>query len=129
MNYPYISIKKDNFNRWRMKMHIQSQFFWHHIKQHKMIYLFMLTLFITGIIFAAIIVNSMTFSQQQDLFFHLYQYFQQVNTEDAINRIDIFKRSFFFHIKYLSLFFLLAITIIGIPIIWILNFIKGVVIG
>src|SRR5699024_12647821 len=38
-------------------------------------------------------------------------------------------RSFFFHIKYLSLFFLLGITIIGIPIIWILNFIKGVVIG
>src|SRR5699024_6050592 len=116
MNYPYISIKKDNFNRWRMKMHIQSQFFWHHIKQHKMIYLFMLTLFITSIIFGKITVKSMTFIQKQNLFFHLDQYFQQVNTEDAINRIDILKRSFFFHIKYLSLFFLLGITIIGIPI-------------
>lgn len=94
-----------------------------------MIYLFMLILFITGIIFGAITVNSMTFVQKQDLFFHLDQYFLQVNTEDAINRGDILKRSFFFHIKYLSLFFVLGITIIGIPIIWILNFIKGVVIG
>jgi len=128
-SYPYISIKKDNFNRWRMTMHIQSQLFWHHIKQHKMIYLFMLTLFITGIIFGALTVNSMTFIQKQDLFFYLDQYFQQVNTENAINRIDILKRSFFFHIKYLSLFFLLGITIIGIPIIWVLSFIKGVVIG
>src|SRR5699024_9591208 len=63
------------------------------------------------------------------LFFYLDQYFQQVNTENAINRIDILKRSFFFHIKYLSLFFLLGITIIGIPIIWVLSFIIGVVIG
>lgn len=110
-------------------MQTQSQFIWQHIKQHMVVYLFMSILFITGIIFGAIMVNSMTFIQKQDLFFHLDQYFLQVNTENAINNKDVLKRSFFFHMKYLSLFFLLGITIIGIPVIWILNFIKGVVIG
>src|SRR5699024_12143945 len=94
-----------------------------------MFLLLMITLIITVIILGALTVNSMTFIQKQDLFFYLDQYFQQVNTENATNRIDILKRSFFFHIKYLSLFFLLGITIIGIPIIWVLSFIKGVVVG
>src|SRR5699024_6740752 len=100
MNYPYISIKKDNFNRWRMKMHVQSQFFWHDSKQHKMIYLVMLTLFITGIIFGAITDNSMTFIQKEDLFYHLDQYFHQVNTEYDIYKIDILISIFFFNIMY-----------------------------
>lgn len=110
-------------------MYIQKSNVWTHVKEHMMIYLFMVILFITGIIFGAITVNSMTFIQKQDLFFHLDRYFMQVNTEEAVNSKDILKRSFFFHIKYLSLFFLLGLTIIGIPAVWVLNFIKGVVIG
>jgi len=109
-------------------MYIQ-QSIWAHMKQHMMIYLFMVILFITGIIFGAITVNSMTFIQKQDLFFHLDKYFMQVNTEEAIYSKDILKRSFFFHVKYLCLLFLLGITIIGIPAVWLLIFIKGVVIG
>src|SRR5690625_2107265 len=106
-----------------------QQSIWAHMKQHMMIYLFMVILFITGIIFGAITVNSMTFIQKQDLFFHLDKYFMQVNTEGAIYSKDILKRSFFFHVKYLCLLFLLGITIIGIPAVWLLIFIKGVVIG
>lgn len=110
-------------------MYLQKSNVWKHIKEHMMIYLFMVVLFITGIIFGAIIVNSMTFIQKQDLFFHVDRYFMQVNTEEAVHSMDILKRSFFFHVKYLCLFFVLGITIIGIPAVWMLLFIKGVVIG
>lgn len=110
-------------------MLIQQSRIWNHVKEHVMIYLFMLVLFITGIIFGAITVNSMTFIQKQDLFFHLERYMTQVNAEEAVHSKDILKRSFFFHVKYLALFFLLGITIIGVPVIWLLIFIKGVVIG
>lgn len=122
-------LNRESFNRWRMTMYIEKSNIWAHIKQHMMIYLFMVTLFITGIIFGAVMVNSMTFIQKQDLFFHLDRYFMQVNTEEVAPSKDILTRSFFFHVKFLSLFFLLGITIIGIPAVWILNFIKGVVIG
>src|SRR5690625_7318714 len=93
------------------------------------IYLFMVILLDTGIIVGAIIVNSMTFIQKQDLFFHVDRYFMQLNTEEAVHSMDILKRSFFFHVKYLCLFFLLGITIIGIPAVRMLLLIKGIVIG
>lgn len=93
------------------------------------IYLFMITLFLTGIIFGAITVNSMSFIQKQDLFFHLDRYFNQITGDETIASKDILKRSFFFHMKYLFLLFILGLTIIGLPVVWILIFMKGLVIG
>lgn len=100
-----------------------------HVKDNMMIYIFMTILFLTGIIFGAITVNSMSFIQKQDLFFHVDRYFIQINGEEAILSKDILKRSFFFHLKYLLLLFILGLTIIGLPIVWVLLFIKGLVIG
>lgn len=122
-------LKRIYFNRWRMPMLKHQNRIRSHVKDHIMIYIFMIVLFITGIIFGAITVNSMTFIQKQDLFFHLDKYMTQVHSEDTVHSKDILKRSFFFHFKYLALFFLLGITIIGVPAIWLLLFIKGVVIG
>src|SRR5699024_8809086 len=118
------------FNRWRISMNYKSKHFvLEHVKENMMIYIFMMTLFLTGIIFGAITVNSMTFVQKQDLFFHLDRYFVQISGEETIASKDILKRSFFFHVKYLFLLFILGLTIIGLPIVWILIFIKGLVIG
>jgi len=99
------------------------------MKENITIYIFMIILFLTGIIFGAITVNSMSFVQKQDLFFHLDRYLSQINGEEAVASKDILKRSFFFHVKYLMLFFILGLTIIGLPIVWILIFVKGLVIG
>lgn len=100
-----------------------------HVKENLSIYVFMTTLFLTGIIFGAITVNSMSFIQKQDLFFHLDQYFTQLTGDEMIQSKDILKRSFFFHLKYLFLLFILGLTIIGLPVIWVLIFVKGLVIG
>lgn len=100
-----------------------------HVKDNMTIYIFMTTLFLTGIIFGAITVNSMSFIQKQDLFFHLDRYFVQLNGDETIASKDILKRSFFFHMKYLFLLFILGLTIIGLPVVWVLIFIKGLVIG
>jgi stage II sporulation protein M len=100
-----------------------------HVKEHITIYIFMVILLLIGIIFGAIIVNSMSFIQKQDLFFHLDRYFGLAGGDEAIQGKDILKRSYFFHIKYLFLFFILGLTIIGLPIVWVLVFVKGLVIG
>src|SRR5690625_5989422 len=39
------------------------------------------------------------------------------------------KRCFIYHLNYLLLLFILGLTIIGLPIIWVLIFIKGLVVG
>lgn len=110
-------------------MNFQKNAVIEHVKENMTVYIFMITLFLTGIIFGAITVNSMSFVQKQDLFFHLDRYFVQLNGEEEIASKDILKRSFFFHVKYLFLLFILGLTIIGIPVVWILIFMKGLVIG
>ncbi len=110
-------------------MSFQKNVVLEHVKENMTIYIFMVTLFLTGIIFGAITVNSMSFVQKQDLFFHLDRYFVQLNGDETIASKDILKRSFFFHVKYLFLLFILGLTIIGLPVVWILIFMKGLVIG
>lgn len=100
-----------------------------HIQKHAIIYLFMIILFITGIVFGAVIVNSMNFVQKQDLFFYLERFFNHAVTEQGIERSAILKESFFYHLKYLALFFLLGLSVVGLPVVWVLLFIKGLVVG
>src|SRR5699024_12627559 len=59
----------------------------------------------------------------------IYHYFELTNNKDAVLSKDILKKSFLFHVKYLILLFILGLTIIGLPAIWILIFSKGLVIG
>ncbi|GEN31868.1 stage II sporulation protein M [Cerasibacillus quisquiliarum] len=102
---------------------------WTHFKEHATTYVFTIILFLTGIIFGAFIVNSMHFVQKQDLFFYLEKFFGQLATEDFLNRIDILKSSFAYHVKYLIFIFILGLSIIGLPLVWILLFLKGLVVG
>src|SRR5699024_1793220 len=110
-------------------MMIYRRLFFDHVKTNVTIYLFITTLLITGIVFGAIIVNSMDFVQKQDLFFHVNQFFAKINNKEPIMSKDILRKSFLFHIQYLVLILLLWLTIIGIPLIWLFVFLKGLVIG
>lgn len=100
-----------------------------HIKNHATIYTFMIILFLTGIIFGAVIVNSMNFVQKQDLYFYLERYFGQLAHEEKVAGSTILISSFLYHVKYLGLLFILGLSIIGLPIVWILIFLKGLVVG
>ncbi|MCA1030611.1 stage II sporulation protein M [Bacillus timonensis] len=100
-----------------------------HLREHSSIYLFITVLFLMGVIFGAIVVNSLNINQKQDLYYYLSQFFGQVSEGKHANSIEIFKQSYFHNLKYLGLMWLLGISIIGLPIILILLFLKGVVVG
>ena len=100
-----------------------------HMKMHATIYVFMLILFLTGIAFGAIVVNSMGPIQKQDLFFNLERFFGYITTESTIDKNEILKESFFYHAKYLLLLFILGLSVIGLPVVWVLIFLKGLVVG
>jgi len=100
-----------------------------HIREHATIYVFMIILFLTGVIFGAIIVNSMSFVQKQDLFFYLERFFDQMMNDQKIDNSSILTSSFFYHIRYLLLLFILGLSVIGLPLVWILLFLKGLVVG
>ncbi|WP_026906614.1 stage II sporulation protein M [Paucisalibacillus globulus] len=100
-----------------------------HIKTHATIYVFMLILFLTGVAFGAIVVNSMGTIQKQDLFFNLERFFGYITTDNTIDKNEILKESFLYHAKYLLLLFILGLSVIGLPVVWVLIFLKGLVVG
>lgn len=79
--------------------------------------------------FGAIIVNSMTISQKEDLFYYLNQFFGQLTNEKAAESKEMFLQSFLHHMKYLGLMWILGISIIGLPLIFLMIFLKGIVVG
>ncbi|MFQ3542902.1 stage II sporulation protein M [Halobacillus rhizosphaerae] len=99
------------------------------IQSHLNIFVFIFILFIMGMVFGAVIVNSMNFVQKQDLFFYLKKFFENVMDVDGMTKATLWKDTMLYHIKYMLLLFLLGISIVGMPIITVLLFIKGLVVG
>ncbi|WP_018660534.1 stage II sporulation protein M [Heyndrickxia acidiproducens] len=100
-----------------------------HIQENSSIYSFIIVLFLMGVIFGAIIVNSLSIAQKEDLFFYLKQFFGQVSAGKVAAAEDLFRSSFFHNMKFLGLIWVLGISIIGLPLILILLFLKGLVVG
>ncbi|WP_042458070.1 stage II sporulation protein M [Neobacillus dielmonensis] len=100
-----------------------------YLREHSSIFLFVVVLFFMGVIFGAIVVNSMSFTQKEDLFYYLSQFFGQVSDGKTAGSVDLFLQSFFHNSKFIGLIWVLGISIIGLPIILILLFVKGMVVG
>jgi stage II sporulation protein M len=98
-------------------------------REHSSIFLFIVVLFFMGVIFGAIVVNSMSFTQKEDLFYYLSQFFGQISEEKVAENKDLFLQSFFHNSKFIGLIWILGISIIGLPVILILLFVKGMVVG
>ncbi len=82
-----------------------------------------------GVIFGAIVVNSMSITQKEDLFYYLSQFFGQILNGKVAENNDLFAQSFLHNSKFIGLIWILGISIIGLPVILILLFIKGLVVG
>jgi stage II sporulation protein M len=100
-----------------------------HFREHSSIYLFVVVLFLMGVIFGAIVVNSLTFSQKEDLAYYLSQFFGQVSNGKIAASKDVFAQSLFDNSKFIGMMGILGISIIGLPVILIVLFMKGLVIG
>ncbi|HEY4552075.1 MAG TPA: stage II sporulation protein M [Bacillaceae bacterium] len=112
-----------------MRKRISANFIARHIQEYSSIYSFIIVLFIMGIIFGAIIVNSLTGPQKEDLFYYLNQFFGQVAEGKTSPAEELLKLSFLHNIKFTGLMWVLGISIIGFPLILVLLFLKGVVVG
>ncbi|WNF37920.1 stage II sporulation protein M [Bacillaceae bacterium IKA-2] len=99
------------------------------IEENRSIYLFTTILLLMGIIFGAIIVNSLSLGQRHDLHIYINQFFGQVSEGEFADSAAMFSKSFAHYAKYIGIMWVLGLTIIGLPIILILLFIKGVVVG
>ncbi|SDM79226.1 stage II sporulation protein M [Fictibacillus solisalsi] len=106
-----------------------KRFVWFHLQEHYSLYVFVSVLLLMGVIFGAVIVNSLTLGQKQDLLNYLSRFFGEVSNGSFANSKDMFSQSYSHYIKYIMLMWILGLSVIGLPVILIMLFIKGVVIG
>jgi stage II sporulation protein M len=100
-----------------------------HLQENQTLYAFVGVLFLMGVIFGAIIVNSLSLTQKQDLYTYLSRFFVQAAEGGFANKSDMLLQSFGHYLKYMGLMWLLGLSVIGLPVILVMLFLKGVVIG
>ncbi|MGA9288099.1 MAG: stage II sporulation protein M [Anaerobacillus sp.] len=100
-----------------------------HLSDHLSIYTFIAVLFLMGIVFGAVIVNSLSLTQKEELTVYLSRFFGQVSEGQFATSSEMFHQSLTHYVKYISLMWLLGLTIIGLPIVLIMLFLKGIVVG
>lgn len=100
-----------------------------HVREYSSLYMFIIVLFLMGVISGAIIVNSLSFTQKEDLLYYLSRFFGQVAEGNITNSYQMFIGSVTHNIQYIGLIWILGVSIIGLPLILILLFLKGMVVG
>jgi stage II sporulation protein M len=100
-----------------------------YIKEHMPLYVYVAVLFITGVIFGVVIVQALTLEQKQELSRHLGNFFQMVDLGLEWDKQHSFLQSFLMNLKWLVLISLLGLSVIGLPFILFMDFLKGVLIG
>lgn len=112
-----------------MNQRLRTNLLIEHVQEHSSLYIFHSVLFLMGVIFGAILVNSLSLTQKEDLFYFLQEFFGQLRQGEILYARDVFIHSFQYNSKFLGLMWILGISMIGLPIIMLLLFVKGMVIG
>ncbi len=100
-----------------------------YLKENQSLYVFTIVLFTMGLIFGATIVNSLGLSQKEELLGFLQYFFSNMNQTGIADPKLHFLQSFGFYLKTIGIMWVLGLSIIGLPMILLLLFIKGVVVG
>lgn len=100
------------------------------MKEHLSLYIFVGVIFVTGVVFGAVMVNALSLEQKQEITRYLGSFFSSVNQGGLEAEVTgSMKESFAMHIKWVLIIWILGLSVIGLPLILILDFLKGVLIG
>ncbi|MFC7681951.1 stage II sporulation protein M [Paenibacillus sp. GCM10028914] len=97
-------------------------------KEQMPLYVFVAVLFLVGVLFGALMVNALSLEQQQDLSSYLDHFFLTVHEGDG-EAGATFGSVAALHLKWIGLIWILGLSVIGLPGILILDFLKGVLVG
>ena len=95
-----------------------------YVRDHLSLYVFVSVLFLMGVVFGAMLVNSLSIEQKLELSRFLGSYMHAME-----QGFDGPQLSLAVHVKWIALIGLFGLTVIGIPFVLVLDFLKGVLIG
>lgn len=109
-------------NRWSQTLQV-------HVENLKSLYIFVTVLFMMGVVFGGIFVGALDLTQTEGLLNYLGHFFQGLQHDEIADPAITFKHALGGHMKTLGLMWILGVSVIGIPVLCIYIFIKGLVIG
>jgi stage II sporulation protein M len=99
-------------------------------KEHLALYVFIGVIFVTGVVFGAVMVGALSLEQKQEITRYLSNFFSIVDQGALSGDLAAsFRDTLALHMKWVLIIWLLGMSVIGLPLILILDFLKGVLIG
>ncbi|WP_138493012.1 stage II sporulation protein M [Paenibacillus pinistramenti] len=98
------------------------------LKDQTPLYAFVAVLLLMGVVFGALMVNALTLDQQEDISKYLNNFFISLDPA-AVDGQASFWPIAVLQLKWVGLIWLFGLSVIGLPGILILDFLKGVLIG
>ncbi|MGC5324463.1 stage II sporulation protein M [Brevibacillus sp. SYSU BS000544] len=99
------------------------------MKENQSLYVFTVVLITMGVIFGAVIVNSLSLEQKQELFGFLQYFFRNIDQNGIADPNQQFQQAMGYYVKTVGIMWIFGLSIIGVPMILLLLFLKGIVIG
>ncbi|MBC8079129.1 MAG: stage II sporulation protein M [Gorillibacterium sp.] len=100
-----------------------------HFQEHFSIYVFVSVVFTIGVVFGSVLVSALTLDMNQDIARHLGNFFVNMDQGLGIDSVRSFWTIFGLNVKWLLLIWLLGMSVVGLPVVLILNFLKGALVG
>lgn len=100
-----------------------------YLKENMYPFIFVSIVFVVGVIFGSVMVNRLPEQHNQPLLNELNFYFEVLDETPAVNRLGILQESFMTNGKFILISFLSGLTVIGIPVIVLMLFMRGVILG
>lgn len=100
-----------------------------YLRQNLGIYIFIVVLFVLGVLAGALTVRGLDESQQVALNHYFSLYIDSIRGEEQLNQEAIFRQSLRNNFQHLFLIWLLGIFIFGFPLICALNVLRGFSVG
>ncbi|MCO7176649.1 stage II sporulation protein M [Sporolactobacillus kofuensis] len=100
-----------------------------HVQDYMSLYTFVTGLLLMGIIFGAIVVNCLSYESRSDLLNYLQQFFGELAKNQIADPQALFKESLFHDLQFQILIWVLGLSVIGLPFIFLLIFVKGMFLG
>lgn len=100
-------------------------------KDQLSLYVFVAMLFVTGVVFGAVLVQALTLEQKQEIARHLGHFFHTIDqgAEGDFSGKHSFLQALSLNLKWVGIIWIFGLSVIGLPLIFALDFAKGVLIG
>ncbi len=106
-----------------------GQVIYKHLEEQASLYLFNIVLLVMGIIFGTLTIHSLGYAQQHDLFTYFQQFLEALSQDSPSDPKAMLIHHIIEDVKYVGIIWLLGLSIIGLPIILVMVFLKGVFVG